>query len=107
MSYADHGVGRRPGCTCWRCYNSRPWPSVARAVELKWDLTPVLDWIDADELKRRYGIKTFSVWRSYGVPDLLADALAVQVLRVHPAHVWSGWWRAAMDYYDTEVPTHA
>jgi hypothetical protein len=63
----------------------------------------VLARVDADEIKRKYGTATFSVWRSYGVPDLAADDLAVCLLRMHPAQVWSGWWRAAMDYYGSEV----
>lgn len=90
---------------CWRCMNARPWPAVPKTVELKWDIRPLLERTTAEELKSRYGAPTYASWRSYGIPDLVADQLAVGVLKMHPAQVWRGWAEASRDYYGELEPT--
>ena len=107
MSYADHGVGMRPGCECWRCANDRPWPSAPRRVELKWDIGPLLLYADAEELKSRYGINRWISWRAAGILDADADRLAVSLLRMHPAQIWTGWYTAALDYYGDDADVTA
>lgn len=69
-------------------------------AQLRRSRKPSLRWLAE---RAGYSVRQMHRWKTIGVPEVVADDIAVNVFGVHPTEIWGDTWIAVIDEDEAEA----